>query len=393
MFFLSLLACLQFIGLASSAKFSASLQKLGSSIDLQGNFDSKHPVYDYLEDEYCVTVAIGTPPKEYNLVVDTSSDVSWVPHVECGEGPKGCQPWCKEKPCNFFCIKECCIPEEQRDKGCLRKKKYNPKDSETYEKSSTDFSFNTSIGRVQGFYGKDNWTLGISSGEPLSVDGFKFGLVTTLGQKYNKSAFDGVLGLSRSRNPKSFAVQAIESGLLDEPLMSLHFKFGGYDKHGRLGGALTLGGLDHDNCGFVKSWIPVEDNAAWIFKIDRPVLNGHPLKGALALSDTSSAYLHGPFEWIYPFARGIGADYVTNKDIWVTGCDANFTVTFDIGKHTYNLPWESLVQEVSPDHCELMVKATGYTPYTWVLGAPFAQAYCHVYDFEKGRIGFAEILK
>ncbi|CAD5221019.1 unnamed protein product [Bursaphelenchus okinawaensis] len=326
--------------------------------------NSRVPVYDYLEAEYLVTLSIGTPPQKFRVLVDNSSPITWVPGSDC-------------------------VYDGKED---VTKKKFSSKNSSTYQPEYDFFGHNTTLGKVAGKLATDTVTLGEGENS-LTLEDIEFGIASVLGIKYNNYALDGVLGLGRQ--PNSFIQRAINASLLDEPLVSIHFKDEGFDKTGKLGGALTLGGVDNANCGIVSNWVDMEHEFEWIFNVSSINLDGFHLKGGLAQSNTGIGFVFGPFEWIYSWARGLGADYATNRDIWISGCEIDFLMQFTIGKQNYTVSPKNLIQYMGPHQwCQLQVKSTDFlAPYQWILGAPFVQGYCHVYDFENGRLGFAPLIK
>ncbi|CAD5227875.1 unnamed protein product [Bursaphelenchus xylophilus] len=350
---------------------------------------NRQPIYDYLGAEYCVIATVGTPGTKFKALLDTSSAISWVPSSLCGNKPKNCPNYCKGQYCEYLCEEDCCQGSDAI--GCRNKTKFDTKKSSTYSASYGDFIHYTTIGMVEGKYGNDIWSIGTHNQSSLTLSKYRFGLVTHLGETYQHHALDGVFGLGRSQNPKSFIVQAIEENLLDEPFVSLYLKDEGYSQNGKVAGSVTFGGVDNDNCGVILDFVPLTSNTKWEFRLNGVDLNGHKANGGVALSDTGSAYIHGPYFSIYLFAQDIGARYEYLNDRYIIACDKQFKFSLDIGRHTYTINSTLLIKEISPNKCELMVRENdSWDEYSWILGVPFANAYCQIYDYT-GKVGFALI--
>ena len=107
------------------------------------------------------TIAIGTPPQEFKVVLDTGSSNLWVPSSECGSI------------------------------ACYLHQKYDSSASSTYKKNGTEFGIRYGSGEVSGFISNDILRIG-----DLSIKGQDFGETTNEpGLAFAFGRFDGILGL------------------------------------------------------------------------------------------------------------------------------------------------------------------------------------------------------
>ncbi|CAD5221776.1 unnamed protein product [Bursaphelenchus okinawaensis] len=362
----------------------AAMRRLYKNTTLMGD---SIPIYDYLEAEYCLIATVGTPGKKFNALFDTSSDISWIISNTCGNKKSDCPSYCKGQYCDLLCEEECCSGND--DIACKDKEKFDPKNSSTYQTSYGTFQRYTTIGKIEGAYATDKWTIGSQNVTALALNNYRFGLATSLGDKFQTYALDGVFGLGRGLNPKSFIVDAIEKNLLDEPLVSIYFKDLGYNQNGKVGGAVTFGGIDNEHCGIVLDFVPLTSTYQWEFRIASGNLNGNYARGGLAITDTGSAYIHLPYSYLYQFTSSVGATYDYYNSIYKVNCTVDFTFAITIGKREYKIDKKHLINEYQPNKCELMVDQTGYwDEHDWILGVPFAEAYCQIFDFS-GKLGLA----
>lgn len=183
-------------------------------------------------------------------------------------------------------------------------------------------------------------------------------------------------------------IRAIKDNLIDEPILSLYLKDQGYDPHGAVGGAVTFGGVDNTNCGFVIDFLKTNNNDSWAVDSGNWNLNGKITSGGSTLIDTGTAEIYGPYSVINNFAKSIGAVFSYAKDVYEVPCEASFKFSVTLGKNEYIIPTQHLVRQVGFKKCELQVSYHFASDHKWILGAPFAQEYCQIYDFN-GRVGFA----
>lgn len=85
------------------------------------------------------------------------------------------------------------------------------------------------------------------------------------------------------------------------------------------------------------------------------------------------------------------ATYDKKNQFYKVDCNVNFGLSFTIGKREYSVDVQKLVYHVNDNVCQLLLFQTTNPDINIVLGNPFNQQYCVVYDYS-GRIGFAKPL-
>lgn len=61
-------------------------------------------------------------------------------------------------------------------------------------------------------------------------------------------------------------MNAVEQGLVDEPIFTVYLEHHGIKKEAS-GGYFTYGGEDPDHCGEIITWIPLTKAAYWQFRM------------------------------------------------------------------------------------------------------------------------------
>lgn len=124
------------------------------------NENAEVPVKDYTNTQYFITIDVGTPAQQFNVVPDTGSSNLWVYSSNCRSVP------------------------------CLTHATYNSKQSSTYTADGQDFIIEYGSGGVNGFVSHDVASFGgvtanMGFGEVKSVSGATFYV----------SQMDGIVGL------------------------------------------------------------------------------------------------------------------------------------------------------------------------------------------------------
>ena len=180
------------------------------------------------------TIAIGTPPQEFKVVLDTGSSNLWVPSSECGSI------------------------------ACYLHQKYDSSASSTYKKNGTEFGIRYGSGEVSGFISNDILRIG-----DLSIKGQDFGETTNEpGLAFAFGRFDGILGLGYDTIAVNHVTppfyNMINQKLLDEPVFA--FYLGNTDDGTE--SMATFGGVDKSHYTGKMTMIPLRRKAYWEVNLD-----------------------------------------------------------------------------------------------------------------------------
>lgn len=85
-----------------------------------------------------------------------------------------------------------------------------------------------------------------------------------------------------------------------------------------------------------------------------------------------------------------GATYDNKIKVWKVDCNAQFKLSYKIQDLEYPISTSKLIHNMGDKNgCQLLVFESVDAGVPIVLGNPFNQQYCVVYDYS-GQIGFAE---
>lgn len=180
------------------------------------------------------TIALGTPPQEFKVVLDTGSSNLWVPSSECGSI------------------------------ACYLHQKYDSSASSTYKKNGSEFGIRYGSGEVSGFISNDILRIG-----DLKIKGQDFGEATNEpGLAFAFGRFDGILGLGYDTISVNHITppfyNMINQGLLDEPVFAFYL---GSTEDGTESMA-TFGGIDKSHYTGKLTMIPLRRKAYWEVNLD-----------------------------------------------------------------------------------------------------------------------------
>ncbi|KAK5140879.1 Vacuolar protease A [Oleoguttula sp. CCFEE 6159] len=205
--------------------------------DTSIHLDGGHPVpvNNFLNAQYFSEIAIGTPPQEFKVVLDTGSSNLWVPSQKCGSI------------------------------ACYLHTKYDSSSSSTYKKNGSEFEIRYGSGSLSGFVSQDVVQIG-----DIKIKHQDFAEATSEpGLAFAFGRFDGIMGLGYDTISVNKIVppffNMLDQGLLDEPVFA--FYLSDTNNQGDESEAI-FGGINKDHYTGKMTKIPLRRKAYWEVDLD-----------------------------------------------------------------------------------------------------------------------------
>lgn len=196
-----------------------------------------HPVAvsNFLNAQYFSDIAIGSPPQEFKVVLDTGSSNLWVPSQDCGSI------------------------------ACYLHSKYDHSESSTYKKNGSDFAIRYGSGSLEGYVSQDTVQIG-----DLKIKKQLFAEATSEpGLAFAFGRFDGIMGLGYDTISVNGIVppfySMIDQGLIDDPVFA--FYLSDTNDEGAESEAI-FGGIDESRYTGKMTKIPLRRKAYWEVDLD-----------------------------------------------------------------------------------------------------------------------------
>jgi len=323
-------------------------------------------VLNYL---YYGQIEIGTPPQSFEVILDTGSDVLWVPSKNCSR------------------------------KNCGNHTQYDSTKSSTYKKDGRKFETEYGIGKVEGFLSKDQVCL---SG--VCVDNLEFSEVVKEDDQSQIIIPDGILGMSFTSIgwipeplPTLFE-RMIAQGKVEAPVFSFYLNRNKKDEYG---GELFLGGSDkHFYTGNMHYVDLYEENFGfWTVTMDSVLVDGNSiacLNGCYATFDTGSSLAYGPPDDVISLEKKVGAHtkvYVDNQLVSAVDCDKIDglpVISFKFGGKAFDLEGKDYITKQTDKTGKEVCIFSFLGGVDWVFGDIFLGRYYSEYDLGKQRVGLAK---
>lgn len=320
------------------------------------------PLTDLEDAEYYGEVYIGSPPQKFTVIYDTGSSNLWVPS-------KGCTNCKHGTPA------------------------YDSTASTTYAKNGQAFALQYGTGSCQGFLSQDQVSIG-----GLSIDGFKFGEVTSEAvDVFGQAPFDGILGMGVPGAAVDKVPMPMDMLVAQKKLEHNVFAFY-LSSGGRTGSTLTLGGTDPAFYEGDFSYVPVSVAGRllpyWLVKASDIKVAGASAKacnwltGCLMVVDTGTSVFAGPPSAVNALVAKIG-----NVSADCSNVASLPTLAITMGGKDFELGPDFYVIRAKDEHgqvqCQLGIEGVNAGAPLWILGDPFLRKYYTVWDAEQKRVGFA----
>ncbi|XP_029160644.1 lysosomal aspartic protease-like [Nylanderia fulva] len=337
--------------------------------------------YKYLDAQYYGLITIGTPPQEFKVIIDTDFSNLWI----------------SSQKCTNFNI------------GCSNRTTYDSKKSSTYIQNDNALQIPCGRESIAGFLSTD-----VVSIAGLNVQNQTFAEAKhLLSVAFMYGKFNGILGMgfnvSYVKEVKPVLYNIVKQGLVSSAVFSFYLN---KDLSAEVGGELILGGTDPDYYEGELTYVPVSKKGYWEFTINEITIHHHILYadghqaickhilcagGCQAIASTSTSSIYGPTRDISIINELIGTIHWNNKGEDRVNCNKINSaempvISFIIGSKMFNLTSQDYIQSVltkDSTTCRSNFVSRNTTNISWILGDIFLRQYYSVFDFEKGRVGFA----
>ncbi|KAF5328166.1 hypothetical protein D9619_013433 [Psilocybe cf. subviscida] len=327
------------------------------------------------DSSYFGSLAIGTPPTSYDVILDTGSADLWVADSACLVG-------CADVPT------------------------FNPSSSSSFKNQTVTFSITYGSGQAAGWLGSD-----IVQMAGFSVRNQIFAICNQVSRGLLSSPVSGLLGLGfqtiASSGAEPFWETLVSNGAWDEPLMAFQLtrylnvssvqteEPGGSFTMGFTNSSLYTGNIDYVN-------MPVQ-GSYWILPMSSVTVQGNTIqlpsgRASYAAIDTGTTLVGGPSQYISQiFAQIPGSAPGTGnfQNYYTFPCSTNVNISLSFGGHrgwTIS-PADFTLSRLTRTTClgAFFELQTGSSAPQWIVGDTFLKNVYSVFRYDPLSIGFAEL--
>ncbi|KAF2753601.1 Asp-domain-containing protein [Pseudovirgaria hyperparasitica] len=330
----------------------------------QINPESAHPVpvENFMNAQYFSTIAVGTPPQEFKVILDTGSSNLWVPSAEC------------------------------TSIACYLHNKYSHDDSSTYKKNGSSFEIRYGSGSLSGYVSEDTFQIG-----DLKVKNQLFAEATSEpGLAFAFGRFDGIMGLgydtiSVNKIPPP-VYKMIENKQLDEPLFAFYLSS---SENGDESEA-TFGGVDKSHYTGEVTKIPLRRKAYWEVDLDAITFGDTTaeIDDTGVILDTGTSLIALPSTMAELLNKEIGAKKSFNGQYTIE-CnkrDSLPDLTFTLTGHNFTITAYDYILEVQGSCISSFMGMDIPEPAgpLAILGDSFLRKWYSIYDLGSNSVGLAK---
>ena len=326
------------------------------------------------DSSYFGSLAIGTPPVSFDVILDTGSADLWVADTSCT--------------------------------ACGRVAQLDATSSSTFKNLSEPFQITYGSGQAAGTLGQD-----VVQMAGFSVSNQVFAAVTQVSQGLLNSPVSGLLGLAWESIAASkhmpFWETLASSNAWSENVMSFQLtRYINATNQQELepGGTFTLGGTNSSlYTGDIDFQNVPTTPTYWLQNIASMSVNGNQItiptggSNAYAAIDTGTTLVGGPssaianiFAQIPNSAKGTG----TWAGYYLYPCNTPVTVSISFGGPSWSVsPADFQLQQISSSQCvgAFFDLDVGGTAPAWIIGDTFLKNVYTVFRYDPASVGFAQL--
>jgi len=348
-------------------KYGGTLQKRSSGTNLITNQNA--------DSSYFGSLAIGTPPMSYNVILDTGSSDLWVAGSDC-------------------------------QAGCQSVATFDSSKSTTFQNDSQSFTIQYGSGQAAGSLGQD--TIQMAG---FSVPNQVFAVCDQVSSGLLTTPVSGLMGLAwntiASSGATPFWQTLAGSGAWDSPVMSFQLtRFvddqsaqtlepGGSFTMGFVNQSLYSGAIDFQN-------VPSGSESYWILAMNSMTVQGNSVTlptgtDSYAAIDTGTTLVGGPssaIAAIYAQIPGSAPGSGNYEGYYTYPCNTEVNVAISFGGPSWSVsPADFKLTQTSNSECvgAFFELQTGNSAPAWIIGDTFLKNVYSVFRFNPPSVGFATL--
>ncbi|KAI0787881.1 acid protease [Fomes fomentarius] len=320
---------------------------------------------------YIATVQIGTPPRDFNILMDSGSADLWV-------GAENCQ--------------------SENGGGCGNHQFLGSQSSSSFVDTNKQFQVTYGTGAVAGDIVQDDVNLA-----GLALTGHTFGVATaeTVDFSDNSVPFDGLMGLAQSTLSNQGVLTPVEAlakqGLINDAITS--YKISRLSD-GKNDGEITFGGLDETKFdpNTLVTFDNVANNGFWEGTMDAVTADGQDLglQGRTAILDTGTTLIVAPAadaEAVHAAIPGAQSD---GQGGFIIPCDTTTSIALSFGGTEFAINPEDLIFAAADNTGQNCVSGISsgqiVDDTTWLVGDVFLKNAYFSTDVTKNSISLAKLV-
>jgi hypothetical protein len=345
----------------------SSLQKRSSGQNLIVNQDA--------DSSFFGTVAVGTPPVAYDVILDTGSSDLWLAGTTC------------------------------QTSACSGLAKFNPSNSSSFTNQSESFSITYGSGNAAGSLGSDMVQMA-----GFSVSNQIFAVCDDISTNLLNAPVSGLMGLAFQSIASSGASPLWQtlasSNAWDSKLMAFQLTRYNNDSNAKdlePGGTFTMGATNTSlYTGAIDYNSLADDGSYWLQTISSITSQGNAItvstgSSAIAAIDTGTTLIGGPataIAEIYAQIPNSQAGTGNLEGYYLYPCSTTVTVTMAFGGKSWPISNDDFkAQQLNSNTCmgAFFELSTGSNAPAWIVGDTFLKNVYSVFSFSPLAVGFAEL--
>ncbi|KAJ8585200.1 acid protease [Rhizopogon salebrosus TDB-379] len=321
---------------------------------------------------YYGSIAIGTPPMSFDVILDTGSSDLWLISSTCGAV-------CGSSPA------------------------YDPATSSSFQNLSTPFEITYGSGAAAGYLAEETVQMA-----GFSVQKQGFGVVDALSSNFNQNPVSGLMGLAWSSLASSgktpFWQTLASGGSWDSPLFGVQLtRYGNASNptQNEPGGVIDMGYTNSSlYSGSIEYHALLGQPEFWEINMNTLTVQGNSINIAgmsTAIIDTGTTNIAGPasaVESIYAQIPGSQPGTGQWAGYYLYPCSTTVNVEFNFGGISWSMsPADFTHTQISSSQCigAFFTSTIGQGGPSWIIGDAFLKNVYSVFRFNPPSVGFAAL--